>query len=94
MAAVKLLLQVYVRPLTDSPYLKLGIYTAQKMKFSIKDFFSKCDQIRRNVLLLKVVTFCNVNTLRNTTVVELLLFHFFTLQCFSKIAKTAKMEIF
>ena len=49
MAAVKLLLQVYVRPLTDSPYLKLGIYTAQKMKFSIKDFFSKCDQIRRNV---------------------------------------------
>ena len=21
--------------------------TAQKMKFSIKDFFSKCDQIRR-----------------------------------------------
>ena len=22
-------------------------YTAQKMKFSIKDFFSKCDQIRR-----------------------------------------------
>ena len=64
------------------------------MKFSIKDFFSKCDQIRRNVLLLKVVTFCNVNTLRNTTVVELLLFHFFTSQCFSKIAKTAKMEIF
>ena len=26
-----------------------GIYTAQKMKFSIKDFFSKCDQIRRNL---------------------------------------------
>ena len=25
------------------------IYTAQKMKFSIKDFFSKCDQIRRNL---------------------------------------------
>ena len=23
--------------------------TAQKMKFSIKDFFSKCDQIRRNL---------------------------------------------
>ena len=23
------------------------IYTAQKMKFSVKDFFSKCDQIRR-----------------------------------------------
>ena len=24
-------------------------YTAQKMKFSIKDFFGKCDQIRRNL---------------------------------------------
>ena len=24
----------------------LSQYTAQKMKFSIKDFFSKCDQIR------------------------------------------------
>ena len=23
--------------------------TAQKMKFSTKDFFSKCDQIRRNL---------------------------------------------
>ena len=23
--------------------------TAQKMKFSIKDFFSKCDQIRRKL---------------------------------------------
>ena len=26
--------------------LKQSCYTAQKMKFSIKDFFSKCDQIR------------------------------------------------
>ena len=25
------------------------INTAQKMKFSIKDFFNKCDQIRRNL---------------------------------------------
>ena len=25
------------------------IYTAQKMKFSIKDFFSKCDQTRRKL---------------------------------------------
>ena len=24
-------------------------YTAQKMKFFIKDFFSKCDQIRKKV---------------------------------------------
>ena len=29
---------------------------AQKMKCSIKDFFSKCDQIRRK-LLLKKITF-------------------------------------
>ena len=29
--------------------LALGIYTAQKMKFSIKDFSSKCDQIRRKL---------------------------------------------
>ena len=26
--------------------VKLNSYTARKMKFSIKDFFSKCDQIR------------------------------------------------
>ena len=26
-----------------------NIYTAQKMNFSIKDFFSKCDQIRRKL---------------------------------------------
>ena len=24
-------------------------YTAQKMKFSMKNFFSKCDRIRRNM---------------------------------------------
>ena len=27
--------------------IKDPVNTAQKMKFSIKDFFSKCDQIRR-----------------------------------------------
>ena len=27
----------------------LNSYTAQKMKFSIKNFFSKCDQIRRKL---------------------------------------------
>ena len=27
--------------------LSFVIITAQKMKFSVKDFFSKCDQIRR-----------------------------------------------
>ena len=29
-----------------------AVYTAQKMKFSIKDFFSKCDQILRKRHLL------------------------------------------
>ena len=28
---------------------KFEVYTAQKMKFSINDFFSKCDQIRRKL---------------------------------------------
>ena len=32
--------------------LQRGVaYTAQKIKFSIKDFFSKCDQIRRKLLV-------------------------------------------
>ena len=29
--------------------LTKGPHIAQKMKFSIKDFFSKCDQIRRKL---------------------------------------------
>ena len=29
--------------------MKNGVITAQKMKFSIKDFFSKCDQVRRSI---------------------------------------------
>ena len=28
---------------------KVWTYTAQKIKFTIKDFFSKCDQIRRKL---------------------------------------------
>ena len=31
-------------------YVPLVSFTAQKMKFSIKDFFSKCDQIRRELV--------------------------------------------
>ena len=31
------------------PTGKFLFSTAQKMKFSIKDFFSKCDQIRRKL---------------------------------------------
>ena len=30
-------------------FLRLFVDTAQKIKFSIKDFFSKCDQIRVKV---------------------------------------------
>ena len=49
----------------------LGGFTAQKMKFSIKDFFSKCDQIRRKLQiwshlleksLTENLTFCAVIT--------------------------------
>ena len=47
-----------------------SIITAQKMKFSIKDFFSKCDQIRRNLRiwshlqkksLIEYFVFCALN---------------------------------
>ena len=41
---IKFLLIVEVRRLKNFKYCKT--FTAQKMKFSIKDFFSKCDQIR------------------------------------------------
>ena len=37
------------------------MYTAQKMKFSIKDFLSKCDQIRTHLLkkyLMENFAFC------------------------------------
>ena len=30
-------------------HVKIESYTTQKMRFSIKDFFSKCDQIRRKL---------------------------------------------
>ena len=39
--AVVLLLTLY-----SGCYYVMSFYFAQKMKFSIKDFFSKCDQIR------------------------------------------------
>ena len=49
------------------------MFTAQKMKFSVKDFFSKCDQIRRKLQiwshllkksLLKNFIFCAVVFIR------------------------------
>ena len=33
----------------DKAYHFYKSYTAQKIKFSVKDFFSKCDQIRRKL---------------------------------------------
>ena len=41
----------------------LAYNTAQKMKFSIKDFFSKCDQIRRKRTCLSFIVHvaCSVN---------------------------------
>ena len=35
--------------LTTHPYASTNLMNAQNMKFSIKDFFSKCDQIRRKL---------------------------------------------
>ena len=49
------------------------MFTGQKMKFSVKDFFSKCDQIRRKLQiwshllkksLLKNFIFCAVVFIR------------------------------
>ena len=34
---------------TEKLFANLVFNTAQKMKFSIKDFFSKCDQISRKL---------------------------------------------
>ena len=51
----------------NSGKLKHSTHTAQKMKFSIKDFFSKCDQIRSKLriwshlpkkCLMENFTFC------------------------------------
>ena len=41
--------------------LKIGSYTTQKRKFPIKDFFIKCDQIRRKLHFLCSVT-CALTT--------------------------------
>ena len=38
-----------------SNWLMLSRFTAQKIKFSIKDFFSKCDQIHSNLRIFKKV---------------------------------------
>ena len=53
----------------------LNSRTAQKMKFSIKAFFSKCDQIRRKLLiwshlLKKSLIFCAVSSFTLTAVFE------------------------
>ena len=60
---------VYTQLFCDKTALSMWIYitythhNAQKMKFSIKDFFSKCDQIRRKLKksLMKNFIFCEVH---------------------------------
>ena len=46
-------MQGYVKPTLREKQgqiiVHVGTNTAQKMKFSIKDFFSNCDQIRRKL---------------------------------------------
>ena len=53
----------------EKPLYSSTLHAAQKMKFSIKDFFSKCDQIRRKLLLkkslLEIFIFCAVINVRN-----------------------------
>ena len=40
--------------------------TAKKMKFSIKNFFSKCDQVRRNLwIFMENFIFCTVQYFRS-----------------------------
>ena len=63
--------------LKDPAHLNLVILTAQKMKFSIKDFFSKCDQIRsflshllmkslmKNFIFCAISAHVNINSLGN-----------------------------
>ena len=48
-------------------YCDLGKLTAQKMKFFIKDFFSKCDQIRS---FLKTSFLCVQRLFYGTPVIE------------------------
>ena len=53
---------LYLR--NEQSYSSFVIVTAQKMKFSIKNFFSKCDQLR-NFLVLCALEFlikCPINT--------------------------------
>ena len=50
-------------PNNRTKYLMTGAVTAQKLKFSIKDFFSKCDQIGRKLrkTLMENFIFCAVS---------------------------------
>ena len=63
-------------------------HTAQKMKFSIKDFFSKCEQIRRKLRiwsrllkksLIENFIFCVVSA--NMKKEQLLKTHFLPIKC-------------
>ena len=46
-------------PNNRTKYLMTGAVTAQKLKFSIKDFFSKCDPFTEEILDGKVRFLCS-----------------------------------
>ena len=69
-----------------------GIYQCTKMKFSIKDFFSKCDKIRRLADLLKKLLmenfiFCAVN-------VTCVIYNFNSFQINIPLLKKQTLEVF
>ena len=43
-----MVIEIFLTNVRTKRFQKVN-HTAQKMKFSIKDFFSKCDQIRRKL---------------------------------------------
>ena len=47
--------------------------TTQKMKFSINDFFSKCDQIRKDNQVFQFVKFIKMRHVRTYTIFQDLL---------------------
>ena len=52
MTVLRCLVQVLKRQKINEKHLSFVNFIAQKMKFSIEDFFSKCDQIRRKLRIV------------------------------------------
>ena len=71
-------------PLLEELLIFWAIFTAQRMKFSIKDFFSKCDQICSfsriwshllKKSLMENFIFCAVIRLRHCKIIRICSFH-------------------